>query len=827
MLDLGTVKPGSTVRIPFSSFDKDDGSSITMTNFATADILVYKNGSTTERASASGYTATTDFDAKTGKHLIVLDLADNTTANFWNAGAEYLVAVDAVTIDAVTTGGWVARFRIGYPNAILDTTIATLASQTSFTLTAGPAEDSALVGSVVVIHDIASAVQMGYGLITAYTGATKTVTLAAATTFTAAAGDNISVMPRSDLSYILGVAVSTSTAQLGVNAVQAGGTAWGSGAITANSIAADAITAAKIATGAIDADAIADGAIDAGAIAADAITAAKIATGAIDADAIAADAITAAKIADGAIDAATFAAGAINAAAIAADAIGASELAADAVAEIADAVWDEAMSGHVTAGTFGQRNYSARTGTAQAGAGTSITLDASASATNDIYNNHIVVITSGTGAGQARFITAYNGTTKVATVGTWQTNPDNTSVFMLIPFDSIPGATAPTAAQVADAVWDELLSGHAVSGSAGEALSAAGTAGDPWTTALPGAYGAGTAGKIIGDNINATISSRASQTSLDTLDDYVDTEVAAIKAKTDQLTFGTANRVDAQVYGVEAGAITAGAIAADAIGASELAADAVAEIADAVWDEATAGHVTAGSTGKAVVDILEDTSTTLDDLIDTEVAAILAAVDTEVAAIKTKTDFLPSATAGTNGGLPTVDANNYVAGIQGTLNQFDDLNNLSAAQVNAEVDSALDTAIPGSPTAGSINERIKTMDDADIPGRLPAALSGGKMDSVADVTAISGDTTAADKLEAALDGTVTATVNDAAATTTSFVTTLTSAVDDFYNGRIITFNTGALAGQQREITDYVGATKTVTVAALTSAPANGVAFTVT
>lgn len=36
---------------------------------------------------------------------------------------------------------------------------------------------------------------------------------------------------------------------------------------------------------------------------------------------------------------------------------------------------------------------------------------------------------------------------------------------------------------------------------------------------------------------------------------YIDTEVAAIKAKTDQLTFGTTNRVNAQVYGVENSAI--------------------------------------------------------------------------------------------------------------------------------------------------------------------------------------------------------------------------------------------------------------------------------
>ena len=39
-------------------------------------------------------------------------------------------------------------------------------------------------------------------------------------------------------------------------------------------------------------------------------------------------------------------------------------------------------------------------------------------------------------------------------------------------------------------------------------VKSAGTAGDPWSTALPGAYGAGKAGKIIGTNIDALISSR-------------------------------------------------------------------------------------------------------------------------------------------------------------------------------------------------------------------------------------------------------------------------------------------------------------------------------
>jgi hypothetical protein len=85
-------------------------------------------------------------------------------------------------------------------------------------------------------------------------------------------------------------------------------------------------------------------------------------------------------VGSGGITSATFASGAITAAAIAADAIGASELAADAATEIgtavwataartltantnlndptaaaiADAVWDEARSGHTGAGSFGQ-----------------------------------------------------------------------------------------------------------------------------------------------------------------------------------------------------------------------------------------------------------------------------------------------------------------------------------------------------------------------------------------------------------------------------------------------------------------------------------------
>jgi len=73
----------------------------------------------------------------------------------------------------------------------------------------------------------------------------------------------------------------------------------------------------------------------------------------------------------------------------------------------------------------------------------------------------------------------------------------------------------PTVAENADGVWDEAIAGHLAAGSTGEKLNAAGSAGDPWTTALPGAYGAGSAGKIVGDNLNATVSSRSSHSAAD------------------------------------------------------------------------------------------------------------------------------------------------------------------------------------------------------------------------------------------------------------------------------------------------------------------------
>jgi len=134
--------------------------------------------------------------------------------------------------------------------------------------------------------------------------------------------------------------------------------------------------------------------------------------------------------------------------------------------------------------------------------------------------------------------------------------------------------------------------------------------------------------------------------------------------------------------------------------------------------------------------------------------------------------------------------------------------------------TASSAAVSGNFTAGNV-----TVSGTTALGTLTAE-AGNVTAMTADATKIGGNTTAATNLAASARGVVSTTVDDASASTTSFVTALTEATDDHYNGRVIVFLDGALAGQATDITDYTGATKTVTVTALTEAPANGSAFVI-
>jgi hypothetical protein len=119
------------------------------------------------------------------------------------------------------------------------------------------------------------------------------------------------------------------------------------------------------------------------------------------------------------------------------------------------------------------------------------------------------------------------------------------------------------------------------------------------------------------------------------------------------------------------------------------------------------------------------------------------------------------------------------------------------------IDNFLDTEI-----AAILEDTGTTLDDLvdDLEGRLTAALATALIAhslGIGRVVVDAGSTTTAVVFEL---------VNGAAA----------SAVDDFYNGRVLVFTSGALTLQATSISDYVGATKTATVVALTGAPADDV-----
>lgn len=210
-------------------------------------------------------------------------------------------------------------------------------------------------------------------------------------------------------------------------------------------------------------------------------------------------------------------------------------------------------------GAFDRATFAADTGlqsvrsnTAQAGGAGTITLDASASATNEFYAGMVIYLTGGTGAGQFGIITEYNATTKVATVHqNWKTNPDNTTTFAILPYG------------IADT---QLIDGRVLTASSAITV---------------GAYIGGTA-------------AHSTQTSVDTIDDFLDTEIVALTTELAKVPKSDSN--------VTWNATAAAQIQSEANDALTAFWTSPATLVDLVWDEATSGHTTAGTTGKAVAD---------------------------------------------------------------------------------------------------------------------------------------------------------------------------------------------------------------------------------
>lgn len=182
----------------------------------------------------------------------------------------------------------------------------------------------------------------------------------------------------------------------------------------------------------------------------------------------------------------------------------------------------------------------------------------------------------------------------------------------------------------------------------------------------------------------------------------------------------------------------------------------------------------------------------LDALLDALIATIGTAGDglTAINLPNQTMDIIGSITGNLSGSVGSVTgAVGSVAGnVDGSIGS---LGATAKTDVNTEVDNALDTALPASPTAGSINDILDRQEELIVAG-------------------------------SAATGTL---------STTTMTTDLAITVNDQYNGRIITFRkdttTAALQGQQTDITDTVTTDGQLTFTALTTAPVNGDTFEIT
>lgn len=262
-------------------------------------------------------------------------------------------------------------------------------------------------------------------------------------------------------------------------------------------------------------------------------------------------------------------------------------------------IYKQGSTTESTAGVTLTVDYDSRTGY------NVVVIDTSADAFYETGKDYQVVITTGT-------------VDSVSVVGV---------VVASFSIENRPASTggAPSAADVADAVWDEALSGHTTAGTAGKQLADAASAGDPWATALPGSYTSGQAGYIIGNSIPAILTdTNELQTDwtnggrLDLILDDILADTAVIGAAGAGLTAIPWNAAwDAEVQSECTDALNAydpptntemtaafteikGAGWDSGTDTLEHIRDAITAVPGLVWDEATSGHVTVGTFGEAL-----------------------------------------------------------------------------------------------------------------------------------------------------------------------------------------------------------------------------------
>lgn len=150
-------------------------------------------------------------------------------------GATFVTSTDS--LEAIRDRGdaaWTTGAGGADKLVLQDTTIATLATQTSFTLTAGSTDDDAYNNCTIVIEDVATSTQKALGMVLDYVGSTKTITLKEALAFTIATTDKIYILAENSLKS------TVANRQLDITETGAAGIDWGNveNKTTANDLSA-------------------------------------------------------------------------------------------------------------------------------------------------------------------------------------------------------------------------------------------------------------------------------------------------------------------------------------------------------------------------------------------------------------------------------------------------------------------------------------------------------------------------------------------------------------------------------------------------------------
>lgn len=324
------------------------------------------------------------------------------------------------------------------------------------------------------------------------------------------------------------------------------------------------------------------------------------------------------------------------------------------------------------------------------------------------------------------------------------------------------------------------------------------------------------------DAVQADVATRASQTSLNTVDDFLDTEIAAIKTVTDAI--GATGTGLSAIPWNAAWDTEVQSEVADALNAYDppTQAELVSEINAVQADIATLNNLSAAQVNAEVDAALADAQ--LDEFVDM--------IELDGGLYRFTVASLANSPAGGGGGATAADVWTYVtrtltSGANIALAKgtgVTGFNDLSAAQVNTEVDTAL--VDYDAPTAAELVTEIDSVqsDIFSVAARLPAALTaGGHMKS--DMLALNGSLTSALLLALSAGTLVTGASIAGTLSTTQMTTNLTEVTDDHYKSRLIAWlSPSALFGQYSVITSYDGTTKRLTYVAITEAPAAGDTF---